>query len=176
MSIEQFNEVSPTLGLGVYVHESATVVGEVTIGDECSVWPNCAIRGDVNSISIGKNTNVQDNSVLHCTHDGPFTPGGIPLVIGNNVTIGHKACLHACTINDFCLIGIGTIILDGAHLESYTLIGAGSLVPPGKKLDAGYLWLGNPIKKIRPLTEKEKDHIEYSAAHYVRLKNKYAPL
>jgi carbonic anhydrase/acetyltransferase-like protein (isoleucine patch superfamily) len=173
VSIESFNGVKPQLGNGVYIHPMATVVGNVCIGNDSSVWPNCAIRGDVNSISIGQNTNVQDNSVLHCTHDGPYTPGGIPLVIGDNVTIGHKACLHACTIGDHCLIGISAIILDGARIEPYTLIGAGSLVPPGKELDGGYLWLGNPIKKIRPLTKKERAHIDYSAKHYVRLKNQY---
>lgn len=163
----------PVIDSSAYIDEAATIIGKVSIGANSSVWPNAVIRGDVNEIQIGKNTNIQDGSILHCTHDGPYTPGGKPLIIGDNNTIGHLVMLHAATIRDYCLIGMNATLLDGCIIESQTFIGAGSLVPPGKHLESGYLWLGQPVKKIRKLTPDELDNLEYSAKHYAYLADSY---
>lgn len=172
-TIRPFNTIYPTLGDNTYIDPSAAVIGDVILGDDVSVWPMAVIRGDVNRIEIGARSNIQDAAILHVTHDGPYTQGGRPLILGHGITVGHQAVLHACTIDDFCLIGIGSIVLDAVHVENHVLIGAGSLVPPGKILRSGYLYLGNPVREIRPLTEMEMQNLEYSADHYVRLKNKY---
>ena len=111
--------------------------------------------------------------MLHVTHPHEAVPDGHPLLIGNEVTVGHNVTLHGCTINDRCLIGMGSTILDGAIIEEGVLLGAGSLVPPGKTLEGGYLWIGSPVKRARPLTEAEKEWLSYSAAHYVRVKSNY---
>ncbi len=172
-SIRTFKHTKPQLGNAVYIDPLATVIGNVQLGDNVSVWPYACIRGDVNHIKIGANTNIQDAAILHVTHDGPYTPGGFALEIGENVTIGHRATLHGCVVEFNCLIGINAIILDGAHIEPFVLIGAGSLVPPGKRLKSGYLYVGSPAKPLRPLTDEEKQSLEYSAQHYARLKNIY---
>ncbi|WP_341328818.1 gamma carbonic anhydrase family protein [Methylotuvimicrobium sp. KM2] len=173
MSIRKFNEKQPILGRSVLIDESAVVIGDVELGDDVSVWPSTVIRGDVESIRIGDGTNVQDGSVLHVSHAGPFSPQGHPLTIGRGVTIGHNAVVHACTVGDYCLIGIGAIILDGAVLENYVMLGAGALVPPGKKLESGFLYIGSPAKRVRPLTDREKEFLEYSYQHYIQLKNEH---
>lgn len=169
MAIRDYANHSPIIAENVYIDAMALVVGQVTIDEYASLWPMAVARGDVNSISIGARTNVQDNAVLHVTHDSKYCPGGRALIIGEAVTIGHQVNLHACTIEHHCLIGIGAIVLDGAILQPYTLLGAGSLVPPGKILEGGYLWRGHPVTKARPLTDEEKEYFEYSANHYVRL-------
>lgn len=171
--IRIFQGIHPTLGDGAYVDESALVLGKVTLGADTSIWPMVTVRGDVHSISIGARTNVQDSSVLHVTQDNRFTPGGHGLEIGNNVTIGHKAILHGCIVEDFALVGMGSIVLDGAVVKSRAMLAAGSLVSPGKVLESGYLWLGRPAKPVRLLTAAELDYLEYSAQHYVDLKNKH---
>jgi carbonic anhydrase/acetyltransferase-like protein (isoleucine patch superfamily) len=171
--IRNFKNTQPKLGSSVYVDPQALVIGDVTLGDNSSVWPMSVIRGDVNRIEIGECTNIQDGSVLHVTHDGPYTPGGFPLIIGKHNTIGHKVLLHACSIQDYCLIGMGAIIMDGAVVESHCIVGAGSLVPPKKQLASGYLYVGSPVKQIRKLTHEEFEMLEYSAEHYKRLKNEY---
>lgn len=171
--LEPYQANIPHIAPSVYIHPSACIIGKVMIEADSSIWPMAILRGDVNKITIGSQTNIQDASVLHATHDGPYTPGGIPLIIGNRVTIGHSVILHACYIEDACLIGMGTIVMDKAHIHAHTLVGAGSLVPPGKVLTSGYLWLGNPVKRIRKLKAAEIDAIEYSADHYVKLKNTY---
>ncbi|MEZ5673394.1 MAG: gamma carbonic anhydrase family protein [Thiotrichaceae bacterium] len=130
-------------------------------------------RGDVQRISIGARTNIQDAAVLHVSHDSQYCPGGRELWIGSDVTVGHQAVLHACTVEAHCLVGIQAVILDGARLEPYTLLAAGSLVPPNKVLEGGYLWRGNPIQKARPLTEQEHHFLEYSAQHYVKLAQRH---
>ena len=173
MSVRKFNHKQPIIGESVYIDDSAVVIGDVTLGDDVSVWPMTVIRGDVESITIGDGTNVQDGSVLHVSHAGRFSPQGYPLTIGKNVTIGHKAVVHACTIGDYCLIGISAIILDGAVLEDYVMLGAGALVPPGKRLESGYLYVGAPARQVRALKDSEKEFLEYSAQHYVDLKNEY---
>jgi carbonic anhydrase/acetyltransferase-like protein (isoleucine patch superfamily) len=173
VSIRRFNEKQPILGEAVFIDESAVVIGDVTIGNDVSIWPMTVIRGDVESITIGEGTNVQDGSVLHVSHAGKFSTQGHPLRIGNYVTIGHKAVVHACTIGDYCLIGIGAIIMDDAVIEDYVMLGAGSLVAPGKRLESGYLYVGSPAKQVRPLKEAEKEFLQYSAEHYIHLKNEH---
>ena len=172
--IRRFEAFDPILEAGAWVDEMALVVGEVTLGPDSSVWPMSVVRGDVNFIRIGARTNIQDGSVLHVTHHGEHAPGGKPLIVGDDVTVGHKVTLHACTVGNRCLIGMGAIVLDGAQIPDETMVGAGSLVPPNKVLDAGYLWLGSPVRRARALTDKEKAYLKYSAEHYVRLKNRHA--
>lgn len=172
-SIRSFAGKIPTLGKGIYVDPQSTIIGDVILGDDVSVWPMAVIRGDVNYIRIGNACNIQDGAILHVTHDGPFTEGGRPLILGQGITIGHQAVLHACTIEDYCLIGMGALLLDAVHVNKHVMVAAGSVVTPGKILESGYLYLGNPAKAVRKLSEKEIEHLEYSAHHYVRLKNKY---
>ena len=164
---------TPQLAPGAWVHPRATVIGEVSVGTNASVWPGAVIRGDVNSISIGEATNIQDGSVLHVSHKTPLNPAGGPLIIGARVTVGHTVILHACTIEDECLIGMGSIILDRAVVKKHVLLGAGSLVPEGKVLESGYLYLGRPAKRVRPLSEEEIAYFDYSVQHYVKLMQSY---
>ena len=173
MTIRNFENQKPDIHATTFVDDTALILGEVKIGENCSIWPLTVIRGDVNRIEIGDNTNIQDNSVLHVTHDGPYNPGGYDLKIGNNVTVGHRVILHGCQIGDSCLIGMGATIMDGVVIESNNLIGAGSLVTPNKHLESGHLWMGSPIRKVRKLTEEEIKSIEYSALNYVKLKNRH---
>jgi carbonic anhydrase/acetyltransferase-like protein (isoleucine patch superfamily) len=165
--------VMPTLGPGTWVHPRASVIGEVALGRDTSVWPGAVIRGDVNSITVGDATNIQDGSVLHVSHRTPANPAGGPLVVGARVTVGHAVILHACTIEDECLIGMGSIILDRAVVQKHVLLGAGSLVPEGRVLESGHLYLGRPAKMVRPLTAEEIAYFSYSAAHYVALARSY---
>jgi carbonic anhydrase/acetyltransferase-like protein (isoleucine patch superfamily) len=173
MTVRKFNDKQPVIGKSVFIDDSAVVIGDVTLGDDVSVWPTTVIRGDVESICIGAGTNVQDGSVLHVSHAGKFSPEGHPLTIGKGVTIGHRAVVHACSIGNYCLIGIGAIIMDDAVLEDYVMLGAGALVPPGKKLESGYLYVGSPARQARPLKETEKEFLEYSCQQYIQLKNEY---
>lgn len=173
MTIKKFNDKQPIIGQSVFIDDSAVVIGDVTLGDDVSIWPTTVVRGDVERVVIGDGTNVQDGSVLHVTHAGKFTNQGYPLTIGKGVTIGHRAVVHACTVGDYCLIGIGAIILDGAVVEDYVMLGAGALVPPGRKLESGHLYVGAPAKQVRPLTDAEKEFLEYSAQQYIQLKNQY---
>ncbi|MGD8483326.1 MAG: gamma carbonic anhydrase family protein, partial [Thioalkalispiraceae bacterium] len=154
MAIRDFENTLPDIAPSCYIEDSALVIGDVRIGEHSSVWPFAILRGDVNTITIGDNTNIQDHSVLHVTHDGPYNPGGHALTMGNNITVGHRVTLHGCTIHDNCLIGMGATIMDGAIVHANNLVGAGSLVTPGKELESGYLWMGSPARKIRALSEK----------------------
>ena len=172
-NIRAFENIHPRLGNKVYIDPKAVVIGDVEIGDDSSVWPMAVIRGDVNSITIGSSCSIQDGAVLHVTHEGPFTPGGRALILGHGITVGHQAVLHACTIEDFCLIGMGALILDNDHIEHHVMVAAGSIVTPNKRLESGYLYLGNPAKAVRKLSAKELEHLNYSAEHYVRLKDRY---
>jgi len=171
--IKSYQNILPVIAEHVYVDETASLIGNVTVGEHSSIWPMTVVRGDVNTIVIGKRTNIQDGSVLHVTHRHETIPDGYALHIGDDVTVSHKAILHGCTIYNLCLIGMGAIVMDGAVLESNVLLGAGSLVTMGKVLESGYLWKGNPVKKSRKLTSEEINWIEYSATHYVSLKNNY---
>lgn len=172
--IRAFEGREPALAPGAWVDEQAHVSGDVTLGADASVWPMAVVRGDVNRISVGARSNIQDNSTLHVTHDGPYSPGGIPLRVGEDVTVGHGVTLHACTIGDRCLIGMGSLVLDGAVLDDEVYLAAGSLVSPGKHLEGGWLYRGAPARAARPLNDDEREWLRYSAAHYVRLKNRHA--
>lgn len=173
MSIRVYDGKCPVIHRSAYVDDSAVVIGNVTLARDVSIWPQVVVRGDVNSIAVGEGTNVQDGSVLHVSHAGRYSPEGFPLVIGRGVTVGHRAVVHACSVGDYCLIGIGAVIMDGAILEDYVMLGAGSLVPSGKRLETGYLYLGSPAKQARPLRHQEREFLEYSAQHYVHLKDRY---
>lgn len=171
-SIRSYKGICPQVGARVYIDSSSVLVGDIRIGDDSSVWPLVAARGDVNYISIGDRTNIQDGSVLHVTHKNAENPDGYPLIIGNDVTVGHKVMLHGCTIHDRVLVGMGAIVLDGVIIEE-VMIGAGSLVPPNKRLESGYLYVGSPVKQARPLSEKERAFLQKSADNYVANKNDY---
>lgn len=173
MNIRPYRGVLPVIGARVYIDPSAVVIGRVTLADDVSVWPTAVVRGDVHRIEVGARTSIQDGSVLHVTHDGPYAPGGRELVVGADVTVGHRAVLHACTIGNACLIGMGSLILDNAQIEDRVMIGAGSVVPPGKRLTTGGLYVGSPVRRTRDLTAREIEFLTYSAAHYVKVKADY---
>ena len=158
---------------GAYVHPSAQIIGDVQLGEHSSVWCNAVVRGDVNHIRIGHSSNIQDLAMCHVSHKNAAKPDGSPLIIGNYVTIAHAVILHGCEIRDECLIGMGSIIMDDVIVESRVMVGAGSLVPPGKVLESGHLYLGRPAVKVRALSAEEISHLRYSAEHYVRIKNNY---
>jgi carbonic anhydrase/acetyltransferase-like protein (isoleucine patch superfamily) len=173
-TIRPFRDKWPELGQRVYVDPVATVVGDVVLGDDVSVWPFTVIRGDVNFIRIGARTNLQDGTVVHVSHDGPHAKlGGFATVIGEDVTIGHKAVIHACRIEDACLVGMGATVMDGAVVRKHGFVGAGALIAPGKTVGEGELWLGNPGRFVRRLSDAEIEALHYSAGHYVRLKDEY---
>ncbi|WP_159739848.1 gamma carbonic anhydrase family protein [Vibrio atypicus] len=172
-SLRSYKGIQPQIGQRVYIDSSSVLVGDIKIDDDSSIWPLVAARGDVNHIHIGKRTNVQDGSVLHVTHKNVENPEGYPLIIGNDVTIGHKVMLHGCTIQDRVLVGMGAIVLDGVVIEEEVMIGAGSLVPPGKRLESGYLYVGSPVKQARPLSEKERAFLQKSSDNYVQNKEDY---
>lgn len=177
MNIRKYLDIEPTLGQRVYVDPGAHVIGDVVLGDDVSVWPGTVIRGDVNFIRIGARSNVQDGTIIHVTHEGPYTrPGGFPTTIGADVTIGHGAIVHACTIEDACLIGMGATVLDGATVKQHGFVGAGALLPPGKTVGEGEMWLGNPARCVRQLSEREIESLYYSSKHYCRLKDRYLGL
>src|SRR5690606_12686085 len=171
MPIRTYQNHTPKLGERVFVDPSAVLIGDVEIGADSSVWPLTVIRGDMHRIRIGARSSIQDGSVLHITHAGPFNPDGFPLVIGDEVTVGHKVTLHGCTLGNRILVGMGSIVMDGVVVEDEVIIGAGSLVPPGKKLESGFLYVGSPVKQARPLTDKERSFFSYTAGNYVKLKD-----
>jgi carbonic anhydrase/acetyltransferase-like protein (isoleucine patch superfamily) len=173
VSIRVFENTTPAVATTAYIDETALVIGDVTIGDDASLWPKVVARGDVNSIHVGARTNIQDGTILHVSHDSEFAPGGFALHIGADITVGHQAILHGCTVEDRCLIGMAATIMDGAIVRSGAIVGAGSLVPPGRELEGGFLWVGSPARKARPLRPEEEGFLTYSAAHYVELKNRH---
>lgn len=170
-NIRNYQGVSPQISVSAYVDPSAVIIGKVTIGENASIWCNAVARGDVSHIQIGNNSNIQDLTMLHVTHSNPGKTNETPLIIGDNVTVGHNCCLHACTLENHVFVGMGSTILDNAYIEKNVMIGAGSLVPQGKRLESGYLYFGNPIKQIRKLTDAEIAHLDYSAKHYVKIAN-----
>lgn len=172
-SLRSYKGISPKVGRNVYIDSSSVLVGDITLGDDASIWPLVAARGDVNHIEIGARSNIQDGSVLHVTHKNADNPNGYPLIIGDDVTVGHKVMLHGCTIGNRVLVGMGAIILDAAIIEDDVMIGAGSLVPPGKVLESGFLYVGSPVKQARPLKEQERAFLQKSADNYVQNKNDY---
>ncbi|CUS47878.1 MAG: putative carbonic anhydrase [Idiomarinaceae bacterium HL-53] len=168
-----YKGIMPTLGERVYVDESAVIVGDIHIGKDSSIWPLVAARGDVNYIRIGERSNIQDGCILHVTRTGPDDPTGFPLIIGDDVTLGHQVMLHGCKLGNRILVGMSAVVMDNAVVEDDVIIGAGSLVPPGKRLESGYLYVGSPVKQARPLTEAERAFLPTSATNYVRLKDDY---
>jgi carbonic anhydrase/acetyltransferase-like protein (isoleucine patch superfamily) len=173
MTVRAYLGVLPVLGARVFIDECALVLGDVRLGDDASVWPFAVLRGDVGHIEIGARTNVQDGCVLHVVHDGPYSPGGLGLAVGEDVTVGHKAVLHAATIGHRCLIGMGAIVLDGAVIEDEVIVAAGTIVPPGKHLAARGLYMGNPLRRVRDLSPAAVAQLIYSAAHYVKIKDSH---
>ena len=172
-SLRAFAGKQPTIGERVLIDPCAVVLGDVVLGDDVSVWPQVAIRGDVHRIRVGNRTSVQDCTVLHVTHAGPYNPDGWPLAIGDDVTIGHSATLHGCTLGSRILVGMGAIVMDGAVVEDDVVIAAGALVTPGKRLKSGFLYAGSPARERRELSEKEMAYFTYSAANYVKLKDQH---
>ncbi len=159
--LDRFLRKKPKLGKGVYIAPGAVVLGDVTLGDYASVWCNAVLRGDINRIVVGHHTNIQDNAVLHLADD-------LPCILGNYVTVGHGAIVHACTVGDEVLVGMGSAILDGAVIGEQSLIGAGALVTPGKRIPAGSLVLGSPARVARRLTPKERAELKMLAEKYAR--------
>jgi len=172
--IREFKGNAPKLGDRVYVDKQSTVIGDVVIGDDSSVWPAAVIRGDMHRIRIGARTSVQDGAVLHITHSSKFNEAGWPLTIGDDVTIGHQAVLHGCTLGSRILVGISAVVLDGAVVEDEVVIGAGTLVPPGKTLESGWVYMGSPAKKVRELSPQEREFFKYSAKNYSALKDEFS--
>jgi carbonic anhydrase/acetyltransferase-like protein (isoleucine patch superfamily) len=173
MSVRSHLGVSPQAGARVYIDASAVVIGRVTLGDDVSIWPLAVVRGDVNRIDLGARTNIQDGCILHVAGDGPGKPGGLPLVVGEDVTVGHRAVLHAARIGARCLIGMAAVVLDGAVIEDEVILGAGGVVPPGKRLASRGLYIGNPAKRMREVSAAEVEALIYSAHHYVSIKDQY---
>lgn len=171
--LKEFEGVLPTVADTAFIDDSAVIIGGVVIGEDSSVWPITAIRGDVNIIRIGSSTNIQDGSVLHGSHASEFNPKGAELHIGDQVTVGHKVLLHGCQIGNLCLIGMGSIVMDNVIVEDQVMIGSGSLVTPGKVLESGYMYIGSPARRARALTDREIASLAYTADYYVSLKNRY---
>ena len=155
--IRSYQGITPQLGERVFVDRSSVIIGDVALGDDCSVWPLAVIRGDMH----------------HITHASDYNPGGYPLIIGDDVTIGHQAMLHGCTIGNRVLIGMKSMIMDGAIVEDEVIVAAGATVSPGKVLESGFLYMGTPAKKVRAITDKERSFFTYGAGNYVRLKDKH---
>ncbi|NLR76505.1 gamma carbonic anhydrase family protein [Leeia aquatica] len=173
MPIAPFQQHLPQLAEGCYLHDSSQLIGDVQLGEHSSVWCNAVLRGDVNRIRVGRNSNIQDLAMCHVSHKTPDKPEGSPLVIGDHVTVGHSVILHGCRIGNDVLVGMGSIVMDDAVVEDQVMIGAGSLVPPGKTLRSGWLYIGRPVQAVRELTTQEIAYLRYSAEHYVRVKNQY---
>lgn len=172
--IRNFADKSPAIADSAWVDEAAVVIGDVTLGEGASVWPTAVLRGDVNAIRIGANSNLQDGVIVHVNQPGLKHPEGTPCIVGDDVTVGHRATLHACTVGNRVLVGMGAIVLDDVLVEDEVIIGAGSVVAPGKVLESGHLYLGAPARKIRPLTDDERAYFRYSANFYRELAAQHA--
>ena len=171
--MSSYLSTSPDVAERVFIHDSAQMIGDVTIGPDSSVWCNTVLRGDVNRIVIGTGSNIQDFAMGHVSHKSAKKPEGSPLIIGNHVTVGHSVLLHGCRIGNECLIGMGSIVMDDVVVEDRVMIGAGSLVSPGKVLKSGHLYVGRPAVAVRELTAEEITYLKYSAEHYIRVKDNY---
>jgi carbonic anhydrase/acetyltransferase-like protein (isoleucine patch superfamily) len=174
MPVRPYRGVEPALEPGAWIDPTAVVIGDVVLGRDVSVWPMAVVRGDVNHVRIGARSNVQDGSVLHVSRPYPGNESGWPLIVGEDVVIGHKVVVHGCTIGNRVLVGIGAVVLDGAAVEDDVMIGAGTVVTPGKRLESGGLYVGNPVRRARDLTAYERERIPVMAGLYVELKNEYA--
>jgi len=171
--VTRYLDNSPVTGKRIFLHPSCQVIGDVTLGDDSSVWCNTVLRGDVNRIVIGRGTNVQDLTMGHVSHKTTEKPNGSPLIVGEYVTVGHAVILHGCTIGNECLIGMGSIIMDDVVIPDRVMIGAGSLISPGKVLQSGMLYVGQPAKALRVLSDAEIAYLKYSAEHYIDLKDNH---
>ena len=172
-----FDGSRPSVDPEAFVAETATVIGDVTIGPGSSVWYGCVLRGDVNKIRIGAGTNLQDGTLVHCNHDraGDYreTGGGMPTIIGDNVVVGHQAMLHACTLESGAFVGMSAVVMDQAVVESRAMVAAGALVTPRKRVESGQLWGGRPARFMRDLSAAEMADIEYQAGHYAKIAGHY---
>jgi len=166
-------DTAPVLGAGVFLHPSCQIIGDVRLADDSSVWCNTVLRGDVNSIEIGRGSNIQDLTMGHVSHKTPEHPDGSPIIVGDYVTVGHSVILHGCTIGNECLIGMGSIIMDDVVIPDRVMIAAGSMIAPGKTLESGMLYMGRPAKAVRKLTDAEIAYLKYSAEFYIELKDIY---
>lgn len=173
MTVRTYDGIAPRIAPRAYVDPAAVVIGRVTIGEDASIWPAAVLRGDVHDIHVGARTSIQDGSVLHVTHDSEYAFGGRACIVGSDVTVGHRVVLHACTVGNFCLIGMGSVVLDDVIVEDNVILGAGSLVSPGKRLESGGLYVGTPARRARDLKPQELAFLKYSAEHYVKLKDSY---
>lgn len=173
MSIRAFENMTPETVAAAYIDDSAVIIGDVVLGTDASVWPQVVIRGDVQSVRIGARTNIQDGAVVHVTHDGEFSPGGLATNIGDDVTVGHRAIVHACSVGNRVLIGMGATLMDGAEIPDDVIIGAGALVPPGRRLQSGWLHVGSPARAVRELKPGERRFLTYSASHYAQLATRH---
>jgi carbonic anhydrase/acetyltransferase-like protein (isoleucine patch superfamily) len=173
MPTRPYRGIYPRLEEGVYVDPTALVIGDVVLGPDVSIWPMAVVRGDVNYIRVGARSNVQDNSVLHVTRPYPGSEAGWPLIVGEDVVIGHSVTLHGCTVGNRVLVGIGAIVLDGAVVEDDVMIAAGGVVPPGKRLESGGVYVGNPVRRAREITDAERARIPTMAGFYIDLKDEY---
>ena len=175
--IRPFRGLTPRIAPDAFIAETAVIIGDVEIGAGASIWYGCILRGDVNKIRIGRNTNIQDGTIIHCNHDqeGDYreTGGGEPTHIGDDVTVGHMALLHACTVENGGFVGMRAAVLDRAVVESGAMVAAGALVAPGKRIPSGQLWAGNPARYLREVRERERHYMVYIPEHYGELAGAY---
>ncbi len=172
-NVRSYQGLDPRIAADAWIDETAVVIGNVRLGPQSSIWPMAVVRGDIHRIEIGAGTNVQDGSILHVSHNSRFLPGGAPTILHDRITVGHQAMLHGCEIQERCLIGIGARVLDRAVLKPRTMLAAGALVPPGKVLEGGYMYVGAPAKRVRTLTDLELEYLDYAAEHYIELAIKH---
>ena len=173
-NIRKYKDIYPEISESAYIDPSAVIIGDVKVGEQSSIWCTCVLRGDVNFIRVGDRSNIQDGSICHVTHRNPERhPEGYPLIIGNDVTVAHNVTLHGCTLEDECFIGMSSTIMDGAVVQSQSMVGAGSLVTPGKVIESGWLYVGSPAKKFRPLTDDEKSMFTRLSNNYVKYSRDY---
>jgi carbonic anhydrase/acetyltransferase-like protein (isoleucine patch superfamily) len=170
--VKAFEGITPKIAADAFIAETAVVIGDVEIGAGSSIWYGCVLRGDSNSIKIGARTNIQDGTIIHVNHEREGA-AGTKTTIGSDVTVGHMALLHACTLEDGSFVGMKACVMDGVVVESGAMVAAGALVTPGKRVKRGELWAGSPAKLMRPLTEKEVAYFAYSAEHYAELAASY---
>ena len=170
--IRSFGGCSPNIDPSAFIAETAVLIGDVSIGPGASIWYGCVLRGDVSPIVVGEGTNIQDGTIVHVNHDRDGS-GGMATVIGSGVTIGHQSLLHACHLEDGCFVGMGAVVMDGATLERGSMLAAGALLTPRKRVPRGALWGGRPAKFFRALSEEEQSDLVYSAEHYRRLSQRY---
>jgi len=176
-NIIPYRNILPNIDKSAFIAHNAIISGDVKIGINSGVWYNCVIRGDVTKIVIGDNTNIQDGSIIHGTRpnhaQNKTKENGAPVIVGNNVTIGHNAIIHACIIEDNAFVGMGSIVMDLAKIEQYGMLAAGAVLTPNKIIKSGQIWAGNPAKYFRDMTQQEKDYIKISADNYAELAREY---